>query len=136
MVYDCITGKLSGLKKSKRGLTKGTSSNAAEINDLKLKLKATEKAEKQLIDTMLSGGFNDDLLTLANQKATQLKHDKAALYARIDDLMNRDTETDIAVNLAKSWKNADYNRRKEVAMLMLHKIIISENGDAKIIWNI
>ena len=32
----------------------------AELNDLKLKIKAIEKSEKQLLDTMLAGGFNDD----------------------------------------------------------------------------
>ncbi|MBP3476589.1 MAG: hypothetical protein J6K48_09755 [Lachnospiraceae bacterium] len=41
-------------------------SDTAEINDLKLKIKAIEKAEKQLLDTMLISGFNEDLLTIAN----------------------------------------------------------------------
>ena len=85
---------------------------------------------------MLSGGFNDDLLTLANQKATQLKKDKSILYERIEELKSQSNETNIVVNLAKSWKTADYSRKKEVAMIMLNKIIISENGDTKIIWNI
>ena len=85
---------------------------------------------------MLSGGFNDALLTLANQKATQLKRDKSVLYERIEELKNQSNETNIVVNLAKSWKTADYSRKKEVAMIMIHKIIISENGDTKIIWNI
>jgi len=133
MVYDCISDKLSDLKEAKRT---STNSSAGEINDLKLKIKAVEKAEKQLVDTMLSGGFNDDLLVLANQKATQLKRDKAALYDRIEELKSRNSETDVVVNLAKTWKTADYSRKKEVAMIMIHKIIISENGDAKVIWNI
>lgn len=133
MVYDCISEKLSDLKETKRTTTSG---NATGINDLKLKIKEIEKAEKQLVDTMLSGGFNDDLLTLANQKATQLKRDKSMLYERIEELKNQGNETDIVVNLAKSWKTADYSRKKEVAMIMIHKVIISENGDTKIIWNI
>ena len=133
MVYDCISEKLSDLKETKRTTT---SSNAAGINDLKLKIKEIEKTEKQLVDTMLSGGFNDDLLALANQKATQLKRDKAMLSERIEELKNQGNDTDIVVNLAKSWKTADYSRKKEVAMIMIHKIIISENGDTKIIWNI
>jgi len=45
----------------------------------------------QLVDTMLSGGFNDDLPVLANQKATQLKRDKAALYDRIEELKRNST---------------------------------------------
>lgn len=133
MVYDCICEKLSELKETKQGAASG---NTTGINDLKLKIKEIEKAEKQLIDTMLSGGFNDDLLTLANQKATQLKRDKSILYERIEELKNQSNETNIVVNLAKSWKTADYSRKKEVAMIMINKIIISENGDTKIIWNI
>jgi hypothetical protein len=80
MVYDCIDAKLSELKETKRTTA---SSNTGEINDLKLKIKEVERAEKQLIDTMLSGGLNDDLLALANQKATQLKRDKLTLYERM-----------------------------------------------------
>jgi aconitase B len=110
--------------------------SAAEINDMKLKIKETEKAEKQLIDTMLSGGFNEDLLKLANEKASQLKRDKAVLYKRLEELKSRETETEIAVNLAKTWKNADYSRKKEVVMLMIHRIVISENGNTKVIWNL
>jgi ATP-dependent protease HslVU (ClpYQ) peptidase subunit len=85
---------------------------------------------------MLTGGFNDDLLALANQKATQLKRDKIALYDRIEELRSRSDETDVVVNLAKSWKTADYSRKKEVAMIMIHKIIISEDGSTEIHWNI
>jgi hypothetical protein len=133
MVYECISGKLSELKEAKRTTASGST---AEVNDLKLKIKAAEKAEKQLVDTMLTGGFNDDLLALANQKATQLKRDKLALYERIEDLKSRSDETDVVVNLAKSWKTADYNRKKEVAMIMIHKIVISEDGSTEIHWNI
>jgi DNA invertase Pin-like site-specific DNA recombinase len=133
MVYDCISGKLSELKDAKHTKANGST---AEVNDLKLKIKATEKAEKQLVDSMLAGGFNDDLLALANQKATQLKRDRMALYDRIEELKSRSEETDVVVNLAKSWKTADYNRKKEVAMIMIHKIIISENGSTQIHWNI
>ena len=133
MIYDCISGKLSDLKTAKRTSSNG---NTAEVNSLKLKIKDIELAEKRLVDTMLSGGFNNDLLRLANEKATQLKRDRSALYERMDESKNRGAETDAVANFAKSWKNADYNRKKEVAMIMIHKIIISENGDTKIIWNI
>lgn len=133
MVYDCISEKLSDLKATKH-TTAGN--NMAELNDLKLRIKAIEKSEKQLLDTMLAGGFNDDLLTLANQKATQLKNDKQVLYERIEELSNRKDETDQVVNLAGSWRTADYNCKKNVAMIMIHKILISEDGNAQIIWNI
>ena len=133
MVYDCISEKLSDLRDTKHT---AKSNNAAEINDLKLKLKAIEKAERQLLDTMLTGGFNEDLLALANQKATQFKKDKLALIERIDELSSKSDDTEVVVNLAKSWKKADYSRKKEVAAIMINKIIISEDGSTKIVWNI
>lgn len=133
MVYECISVKLADLKEMNRTTRKG---DTTEVNELKLKIKAIEKSEKQLLDTMLAGGFNDDLLALANQKATQLKRDRLALYERIEDLKSRDDETDVVVNLAKSWRTADYKRKKAVAMIMIHKIVISEDGSTKVLWNI
>ena len=133
MVYECISAKLADLKEMNRTTKRG---DTAEVNELKLKIKAIEKSEKQLLDTMLAGGVNDDLLALANQKATQLKRDRLALYERIEDLKSRDDETDVVVNLAKSWKTADYKRKKAVAMIMIHKIVISEDGSTKVLWNI
>lgn len=133
MVYDCISEKLSELTGGKRTTTKG---NSAEINDLKLKILAIEKDEHRLMDNILSGGFNDDLLVLANQKASQLKRDRLALYEQIDTLHSKNEETDSVINLAKCWKTADYNHKKAVAMIMIDKIIINNDGDAKIIWNI
>ena len=61
MVYECISAKLADLKEMNRTTRKG---DTAEVNELKLKIKAIEKSEKQLLDTMLAGGFNDDLLAL------------------------------------------------------------------------
>ena len=133
VVYECISAKLADLKEMNRTTRKG---DTAEINELKLKIKAIERSEKQLLDTMLAGGFNDDLLALANQKATQLKRDRLALYERMEDLKSRGDETDVVVNMAKSWKTADYKRKKAVAMIMIHKIVIREDGSTKVLWNI
>ena len=88
------------------------------------------------MDTMLSGGFNDDLLKLANAKATQLKKDKAVLQERIEQINSKDDETEVVIDLAKSWKKAGYEHKKSVAMIMLHQIISDEEGKARVIWNI
>lgn len=133
MVYDCITEKLSDLKEIKRT---GKTADYSEINDLKLKLKTVEQNEKQLIDTMLSGGFNADLLALANRKAEQLKLDRIALQDRIDELKSKNEDAAVIVNLSRFWKAADYRRKKEVADIMIDKILIGEDGGTKVIWNI
>jgi hypothetical protein len=133
LVYDCISEKLLDLKDTKHTARR---EDATAINGLKLKLKSIEMEEQQLMDTILAGKFNNDLLELANQKATRLKQDKLALQERIEELRSRDAESDVVVNLAKSWQTADYQRKKAVAMIMVHQIIISEDGSAKILWTI
>ena len=133
MVYDCISEKLADLKGMRHTTRRGDS---AEINDLKLRIKAIEKSEQQLLDTMLAGGFNDDLLTLANQRSAQFKKDRLALQERIDELKCIGNETDTVVNLARSWKTADYKQKKAVAMIIIHKIVISEDGSTKVLWNV
>lgn len=133
MLYDCIAEKLSDLKEITRS-SGGT--DTAEFNEIKLKIKEIEKSEAQLMDAMLSGGFNGDMAAIANQRATRLRNDKLALYKRIDALKAKESETDIVVNPGRSWKNADYGCKKEVAAILIDKIVISEDGSAKIIWNI
>lgn len=133
MVYDCISEKLSDMKELSLTSKKG---DPVEVNDLKLKMKAIEKAERQLLDAMLAGGFNDDLLAIANQKAARFKRDRLALAERLEELRNRGEETDTAVNPIELWKTAGYDRKKTVAMVMIHKIVISEGGGVKVLWNI
>lgn len=132
MVYDCITEKLAELKCAKHTTNKN---NSTEINEIKLKIKTIEKAEEQLMDTMLTGGFNEDLLVLANQKATRFKQDKAVLYERLEEMKSSDEQSDVVINLAKSWKRADYKCKKTVAMIMIHQIMVNEDGSIQIIWN-
>lgn len=133
MVYDCISEKLADLKESGHRSRKV---EHGEINELKLKIKAIEQQEKKLLDTMLAGGFNNDLLAIANQKATQLKQDRLTLYTRMEELNSRREETDVVVNLANSWQTADYQRKKAVAMIVIHKILIRADGSIQIMWNL
>ena len=132
MICECISAKLEDLKETECTPQKG---NAAGINDLKLKIRAIERSEKQLLDVMLAGGFNDALLTLANQRAVQLERERLALHQRIEAQKSR-RETGIAVNLAQLWRTAGDKRKKAVAMAMIHKIFISEDGSTKVLWNL
>lgn len=133
MTYDCIAEKLSEIRETGRA---ASTDNSAEINDLKLKIKSIEKAEQQLLDTMLSGGFNKALLELSNQKAAALKKEKLALRGHIDALKIEAAEAGTAVDLAELWKNAGYFQKKAVAAIMIQRIVISGNGNVKVIWNI
>ncbi len=133
MTCECIAEKLSEIRETGRA---ASTDNSAEINDLRLKIKSIENSEQQLLDTMLSGGFNKALLELSNQRAAALKREKQALLGHIDALRIRAAETATAVDLAKLWRNAGYCQKKAVAMIMIQKIIISGDGNVKVIWNI
>lgn len=133
MVYDCISEKLSELTVGTQTAVKG---NPIEVNDLKLKIMSIEKSEQQLVDSILAGGFNEDLLVLANQKASQLKQDRLALYERLEEMQSRCEETREAVNLARYWKKADYTQKKRVVLILIDRIMIREDGSVKIVWRI
>ncbi|MCI8649908.1 MAG: recombinase family protein [Anaerotruncus sp.] len=133
MIDTCIFEKLTDLGEIQHI---PRTENLAEINELKLKIKAIEKAEKRLVEAMLEGGFNKELLALANQKATQFKQDRLALYERMEALKSADRQAHVTVNPAEYWKTAGYKCKKAVAMIMIHKIVIGEDGSTKVLWNL
>lgn len=133
MVCACIAEKLADLEGTQHTVGRGDS---AEINGLKLKVKAIEKTEQQLLDTMLAGEFNEDLLAVANRRATRLKQDRLALQRRIEELKCSGEKTEPVIDLVKSWKAAGYKQKKAAAMILIHKIVISEDGSTKVLWNI
>ena len=133
LCYDCITEKLTALKGT--GWAAKQEESGAR-NEIKLKLKAIEQAQQQLMDGLLTGSFNDALLRLANERAERLERDRQALCAQLETLKNSGHEAEPAVDLVQSWKRADYTRRKQAAMLMIHQILVHEDGSVTIVWNI
>lgn len=133
MVYVCITEKLNAMKDSWHAPAKG---DLPEINELKLRIKDIDKSEQQLVEAMLSGKLNDSMLDIVNAKASALKKSKSELYDRIDSIKASADEAGAVIDFARSWKSADYDRKKAVASIMIQKIVINEDGSVKIIWNI
>ena len=108
----------------------------AEINDLKLKIKAIEQSEKQLTDSLLLGSLNTDMVALLNQRASQLKEKKRLLETRLVQIRSTQKECGKPIDFAHSWKHANYERKKAGASILVHQILISEDGSTKVIWNI
>lgn len=133
MVYDCITEKFSELTGAVPGIRQ---TDTAEINDIKLKILSIEKSRQQIVDMLLADDVNRDVKELLNQRATQLKKEQSILNDRMDEIRNKANETAAVVDFAESWKTADYECKKSVAMLMIHQITVSEDGSINIIWNI
>lgn len=133
MVYDCITEKFSELSSAVPG---NRQMDAAEINDIKLKILSIEKSRQQIVDMLLDGDVNSDVKELLNQRTTQLKKELSGLHDRMDEIKSKAIETASIVDFAESWKTADYECRKSIAMLMIHQITVSEDGSINIVWNI
>lgn len=131
MIYDCITDKLSNL--TQQNYTSKIE-DTSEINELKLKIKSIEIQEKQLMDTILSGNLNSDTIELANQKASQLKENKNFLLENLEKIKNQNDK--ITIDFVNCWKKSNYKHKKAVASILIHQIIISEDGSTKVIWNI
>ena len=133
MIDDCITEKLTEILKE----THITNvQDPAEINDLKLKIKSIEQSEKQLTDSLLLGSLNTDMVALLNQRASQLKEKKRLLEIRLEQIRSAQKECGNPIDFAHSWKHANYERKKAVASILVHQILISEDGSTKVIWNI
>ncbi len=133
MVYDCITEKLTELMYE---TPPPKVEDTTEANNLKLKIKTIEMQEQQLADSILSGNLNTDMITLLNQKALQLKQDKRSLHKKLDAIRRSSQNSGTIIDLSCSWKQANYERKKAVATILLHQILISEDGSTKIIWNL
>lgn len=133
MVYDCITEKFAELRGAVPGNVK---TESAEINEIKLKIQSIEKSREQIVDMLLSGDVNSDMKDLLNQRATQLKKEQNALNDRMEEIHRKASETAAVVDFAESWKSADYECRKSIAALMIHEIVIDEDGNVDVVWNI
>ena len=131
MVHDCIREKLSGISGSSE-----RRDDPAEINGIKLKILAIEKSCGQIVDMLLADDVNSAMKELLNQRAAQLKQEKKILNDRIEEIRSKAAETAADLNYAEIWQTADYECRKSIAMRMIHQIVIKEDGDVEIIWNI
>ena len=132
-VYDEIAKKLAALKKT---VTQKEKSLNPMLNDLKNKLKAIELEENRIADTITKSEVNSDLLTILSNKASKLKANRAELLERIEELQSKELDTKSVINLSKKWKTASFEEKRGVCNILIDKIIIDEDGNAEMIWNI
>ena len=88
------------------------------------------------MDAVLAGGFQEELLAVANRKAARLQRDRASLYERLEQLKRGNGETNSGVDLAEAWRGASYGRKKAAVMVLIRKIVIGEHGGVKVYWNL
>lgn len=133
MVYTEIAKRLenlNGVKSSERN------NLSPELNELRNKLKAIEIAEYQIAETLINPMVNSDLIEILNNKASKLKDDRTKLLIKIDEIENAKIDVKAAINLSKKWKTASFEEKRGVAAILVNRIIIDENGNTEIVWNI
>lgn len=133
MVYSEIANKLETLKNIRTSERKNLN---PEINELRNKVKAVELSQNKIADMLMQPEANADLLEIMSQRATKLKAERAEILLKIDELENAEIDVKTAVNLSKKWKIASFEEKRGVCAILINRIIIDENGNAEIVWNI
>ncbi len=128
-----IAKKLESLKGHRR---KRRADAEGKINLLKNRMTEIRKMQERLSDRLLCEELTPVLLQLLNEKATALSEEEAALRMQIEKLENAESEISDIISFAEEWKTASYEERKAVTALLIHKIYISADGSAEVVWNV
>ena len=133
MVCEIISEKLETLKGCRKKLS---TDNSNQINLFKNRISEIKKAQEHLVNLLMNDAIEKDMINLLNERAKKLAEEKADVLSKIDVLKNEEGEIISVINLSKKWKTANYEERKAVCNILIHKILISKNGDCEVIWNI
>ena len=133
MVYTEIANKLETLKNIRTSERKNLH---PEINELRNKVKAIELSQNKIADMLMQPEANADLLEIMSQRATKLKAERTELLLKIEELENTEIDVKQAINLSKKWKTASFEEKRGVCSILINRIIMDEDGNSEIIWNI
>ena len=133
MVYDLIFEKFRSMKTC---TGKAQSESTGKINALKNKISEIHASQNKLVELMMNGAIEPDMMKLLNERAKALADEKRKLTEQIEAL--EDTERDVrgVINLSEEWREADYEKKKSVVHLLIDKIYIAEDGAAEVVWNV
>lgn len=133
MVYKLISDKIDNLKGYRR---KVSTDNSNRINLLKNRISEINRALERLVNLIMNDELDEEMIKLLNEKAKKLAAEKSEVLSKIENLENEESEIINIINLSKKWKTAGYEERKAVCGILIHKILINENGDCEVVWNI
>jgi hypothetical protein len=71
-----------------------------------------------------------------SQRASKLKTEKTELLLKIEELENSEIDVKQAISLAKKWRTASFEEKRGVCSIIVNRIIINEDGNVEIVWNI
>lgn len=133
MVYELVSEKLETLKGCRKKIS---TDNSNQINLLKNRISEIKKAQEKLVNLLMKDTIEADMINLLNERAKKLAEEKADILSKIDTLENEESEIISAINLSKKWRTANYEERKAVCNILIHKILLNEAGNCEVVWNI
>lgn len=133
MIYAEISLKLKSLKDVK---SKDEKVANPELNTLKNNLKSIELKQDKIADTLIGEDCGADLVEILNRRAEKLKAERTMILLKIDEIESIETDTKSVINLSKKWKTASFEEKRAVCNVLINHIVIDENGNSEIIWNV
>ena len=133
MVYELVLEKIETLKNSRKKIS---TDNSNQINLLKNRISEIKREQGKLVNLLLNDSIETDMINLLNERAKKLSDEKADILSKIEVLENEESEILSAINLSKKWRTADYEQRKAVCNILIHKILINKVGNCEVVWNI
>ena len=133
MVYELVSEKLETLKGCRKKIS---TDNSNQINLLKNRISEIKRAQEKLVNLLMNDTIEADMINLLNERAKKLAEEKADIFSKIDTLENEESEIISAINLSKKWRTANYEERKAVCNILIHKILLNEAGNCEVVWNI
>ncbi|MBQ8369992.1 MAG: recombinase family protein [Clostridia bacterium] len=110
--------------------------DSAELNRLKNRLAELKESQNRLADLALRDGLDGEMLTLLNERARSLAAQSAETEEKIRLTEENAYELIRACDLADGWQHAEYEERREVCRLLVHRITVEKDGTAEVIWNL
>ena len=130
-MYDLITEKIASLNDIRHNIQ---SDNCSQINSMKNRISEIKAEQAKLVELIMSNALESDMLKLLNDKAKMLAEEQHEIYDKIENLQSEESEILSVINLSAEWKTASYAEKKAVAVLLIDKIYIDEDGTIEVVW--
>ncbi len=133
LLSNCITQKLKGQTAS---ASESHTETEVQLQALKRQLAEIEGQLSRLSEAVLSGNLNEELIAVLNSKAKSLSAEKRGLLDRMDELSVRSPAPLETIDLVRRWRRATFSEKRAICDILVKAVVIAENGDPEIIWNI
>ena len=133
LLGDCITQKL---KRQTASASETHTEAEVQLQALKRQLTEIEGQLSRLSEAVLAGDLNEELIAVLNDKAKSLAAEKRGLLDRMDELSVTNTPPLETIDLVRRFRRATFAEKRAICDILVKAVVIAENGDPEIIWNI